>query len=932
MVEPAGILHAQPPCPHCGYLADSSAGFVNFCPKCGTDLRPFADEERTLTHALVGQVIADRYRLLSLLGEGGMGSVYKAEHIRMGKALAVKILRGPFAADGGAVARFRAEAHIVSRLSHPHTIGVFDFGEIGGEEGGFYLAMEYVPGKDLATVLREQRMLPETRVVNLAAQLLGSLAEAHDAGIVHRDIKPGNVMLMDTRSGEDFVKVLDFGIAKLRDQPGSASETSAGVIIGTPNYLSPEQARGEALDARADLYSVGALLYELVSGRCPFVYPNPVAVVSAHLSEKPPPLAEVAPGVTRAFAALVHRALEKKPEGRFSSADEMRDALLALGEPSSGEIEPRPALAPEVTGELRIASRQDFADFERQIRALKRSRVVAPGTVLLLLAAAGLAAWRWSDVYTLLRERAPALAAAVPAGLRPADLYDGEEHEPNDTPAQANHLPIPPGADGRRGGGIALMRGHIGAKISDSTGDVDVYRVEVPRVDRPLALHAEWTGERPGEGIRGLDVALTLNRDRGEEADRRSAPLVASVDRGGPGRPEELVAAVGPGVYYLAVRERHDPKVPPVEKPTDWYQLRVWLAEPTPGAEVEPNDAPEAVESRETRYREWRALAERNLLGEGNVIRGTTSPEDPDTYAVAPRRSTDHPSVVAAVPEPGLGLSAQLWVPDAADLAPPKPRDRVRFEKAGQGEPGEILLVRLPSPPREEAPFLLLLRGENGEGRYAVVALGPGSSSAAAVLALLEELDREGRPAQGLELAAAFLRLVPGSASRADVLLAAGKLAESVAAAKGDAVKATARASQLLGEPIFEVVRGERARYAGAFEAMVEGHGRLAEEASFRLISRASPCGPAEVGRRAAYFLQRYPASAWAAEARLWQARAAEDEYWRAGTRELLRQAVEAYQGVVQARGAGVEEAKSRLRALGAKRPHRPPGARVVCR
>jgi len=938
MSEPA-VIPLRTPCPNCGYLADASAGVANFCPKCGADVRLATpppppegeeEEERTLTQALVGQVIADRYRLIALLGEGGMGAVYKAEHIRMGKALAVKLLRGSFAREPGAVARFRAEAQIVSRLSHPHTIAVFDFGEMASGDG-FYLAMEYVPGKDLSTVLREQRKLPEARAAAIGEQLLGSLAEAHDAGIVHRDVKPGNVMLMESRSGEDFVKVLDFGIAKLRDAPGSTSETSVGAIIGTPNYLSPEQARGEPLDGRADLYSVGALLYELVSGRCPFVAANPMAVVSAHLSDKPKPLRELVPEVSPAFAAVVHKALEKKPADRFESADAMRDALLGIGEPTPARIAETMPI-PDVTGELRIANRQDFAEFERQIDALKRSRVAAPVTVLSLLLVAGLVAWRWADVYGFIRDRMPRLAGALPASFRPADLYDGEEHEPNDTPAQANPLPIPPGADGRRGGGVAAMRGHIGAKISDVTGDVDVYRIEVPLVDRPLALHAEWSGEKPGEGIRGLDVALTLNRDRGGDGSRRSAPLIASVDRGGPGRPEELVAAVGPGTYYLAVREKHPEEQPPVEKPTDRYTLRVWLAESRPGEEIEPNDAPDSVEHREVRYREWRALAERNPLGEGRAIHGTTSTEDPDTYSLAPRGAADVPEVAAVVPEQRLAVSAWLWVPDEVDLAPARPKDRVRFEKAGEGAPGEVIFVKLPSAPRADAPFLLQLRGAKGEGRYDVVALGPGSSSGPAVLRLLEALESDGRATQALELAAGFARLERGSSARTDVLLAAGKLAERLAVgAKPDLVKQCERASQLLGDPIFEAT-GSRVRYAGAFEALVEGQGRLAEEASFRLIMRASPCGPGDVARRAGFFLQRHPGSSFAPEARLWLARAEEEAYWRGGGKDALRRAVDAYQAVAKGKGEGAAEARKRLNALQTRKPQRPASPRVVCR
>ncbi len=934
-------ISPQMPCPTCGYLADPTAGRANFCPKCGEDLRRAPGEPGTPAYALVGQVIAERYRLIAPLGEGGMGAVYKAEHIRMGKTLALKVLRGTFASDDGAVTRFRSEAQIVSRLSHPHTIAVFDFGELA--DGGFYLAMEYIPGKDLAAVLAEQQKLTEARAAGIGEQLLGSLAEAHDAGIVHRDVKPANVMLMETRSGEDFVKVLDFGIAKLRNAPGgtasgtlgSTSETSVGAIIGTPNYLSPEQARGDPLDARADLYSVGALLYELLSGRCPFVASNPMAVVSAHLSDKPPPLRELVPDVSEQYAAIVHKALEKRPDDRFHSADEMRAALLSLREPSSASgARPELLRARETTGDLLIASRQDFADLERQIEALKRSRVAAPLSVAVLLALAALTAWRWADIYAFLRQRAPTTAEALPAALRPNDFYDGEEHEPNDSPAQANRLPIPPGADGRIAGGVALMRGHVGAKISDSTGDVDVFRIDVPKADRPLAIHAEWYGDKPGEGIKGLDVALTLNRDRGGDSSRRSAPLIASVDRGGPGRPEELVAAVGPGTYYLAVREKHPEGASPVEKPTDWYHLKVRLAVPQVGEEVEPNDQPDSVENRVVRYPQWKELAERNPLGEGRTIRGTTSPEDPDTYSIAPRGPADAPEIVAVVPETRLALTARVWVPDAEDLGPPKSKDRLGFKGAGESGPGQVLFVRLPASPKPQAPVLFQLRGTSGEGRYDIAALGQSSSSGPVVLTLLQALEKDGRAAQALELAAGFVRILPRSAARDDVLLAAGKLAERMApSGRLAGAPAVERASRLLGDSIFDNANG-RIRYSGAFEAQVrvEGEGRSAEESAWRLVSRATPCSASDVERRATFFLTRFPKSAFAQEARLWLARAQEEEFRLSGSKEALRRAVESYRILASDKGEGGAEARKRLKKLDVRRPARPAASRLVCK
>jgi serine/threonine-protein kinase len=902
---------------------------VNYCPKCGTDLRPGVQGDRTLAHPWLDQVIADRYRLIDLLGEGGMGAVYKAEHIRMGKALALKILRGEFASDPGAVERFRSEAQIVSRLSHPHTIAVFDFGEIGRGEG-FYLAMEYVPGKDLATVLREEGRISDARASEIGQQILGSLAEAHDAGIVHRDMKPANVMLMSTRSGEDYVKVLDFGIAKLRDAgPSASSTTGAGAIIGTPNYLSPEQARGEAPDARADLYSVGAVLYELVAGRPPFVAPSPLAVVSAHLHQEPPRLADLAPGVSARFAEVVHRALRKKPSERHASADEMREALARLGE-TSGRISRKRPTSPGVTGALQIASREDFRHYEQELRALRRSHVVAPVTAAAALALVALVAWRWSDVYGFLIRHAPRVASALPAAFRPSDHYDGSEHAPHDSPAQANPLPIPPGPDGRRGGGVVPVRGRIGARISATSGDVDVYRIEVPDLGARAILVAEWGAEGRRGGIPGLDVALTLQRGEPGGRDPASAPLVANVDRGGPGRAESLSAVVEAGTYYLAVRERHRPEAEPVERPEEAYLLTVRLAEPRPGDEIEPNDAPDVLDNAVLRYPQWRALAEQNPLGEGEVVHGNTSREDADTYAVLPQGPAGFPEVVVALPGPRLALTAQLWAPDAEDLVADGRKDRVRWGEATAAGEGALLILRPPSLSRPDAPLLLTLRAERGEGRYDLVSLGAGAKSGATVLALVDELARSGRAPLATELAAAFVRAVPGSAARTDVLLAAGKVAEQAArGATRSGADRYARASELLGVPVLEV-SGRTVRYRGAFEALVQGKGRLAEEAGARLVRLAAPCTGADVAARAEAFLAAHSDSVFAPEIRLRRARGLEAAFWAGGGRDrkALARAIEAYREA--AAGPERSEAKDRIARLSRKRPQRE-GSRPAC-
>jgi len=875
-------------------------------------------------------VVADRYRLLSLLGEGGMGAVYKAEHIRMGKALALKVLRGAFAREPGAVARFRAEAQIVSRLSHPHTIAVFDFGELADADG-FYLAMEYVPGRDLAALLREEQALPEARALEIGQQILGSLAEAHDAGIVHRDMKPGNVMLMRTRSGEDFVKVLDFGIAKLRDEAASASTTSAGAIIGTPNYLSPEQARGQLIDARADLYSVGALLYELVAGRPPFHGMSPVAVVSAHLHDPPPPLLSVAPHVSEEFSAIVHKALEKRPERRWASADELRGALLQLAGARSSPPAPRGARTPRTaaaaSGELQLASRQDFEAFEAEVTRLRRSRVAAPAVAAVLLAALGLTLWRWPDVYALLRSRAPAVAQALPEGLRPPDSYDGEEHEPNNAPTQANRLPLPPGPDGAPAGGVAHLRGHLGAKVSDTSGDIDVFRVEVPEGAGGQVLVVEWSGERDGEGIRGLDVALTLNRQRAADSERTSAPLVASVDHEPAGRPERLRALVTPGTYFVAVREKHDEATGPVEKPSDWYRLALRLAAPEPGEEVEPNDAPEDAAARAQRYPEWRALAARNPLGEGRPLRGDLSAADAEVLALAPEGPAEAPELLAVVPDAGLAVAVEVWRPDATDLDPPANADRVRFEPRAEGAPGEVVLASLGGVPKAGAPTLARLRATRGGGRWVALGLGAGSASGAALTALADALARAGRPEAALELCAAFVRAVPAASARTDVLLAAGRIAEGLAATLPPAGRGRLdAASRRLGRPVLEA-QGDGLRYRAAFEALAEGSGRLADEAALRVVALGAPCTPAEVAARAEAFRKARPASPLAGEARLWHARALEAAARAGGKGEAAarRRAVAAWRLVAEERGPGEAEARARLAALADPKGGEPP-------
>jgi serine/threonine-protein kinase len=279
---------------------------------------------------LIGQVLDGRYRIDHVIGQGGMGAVYRATHLSMGKPVALKVIRSEHASDLDAVRRFQREARAASLLDHPHTIRVFDSGE--SEEGLLYLVMEYLEGRTLSSVLAQTGMLPQPRAVNIAGQVAQSLAEAHGHGMVHRDLKPQNIMLIEVVGEPDFVKVLDFGIVKFLSEPKQGSSvTRTGTVIGSPDYMSPEQAQSKPPDARTDLYSLGVLLYEMLAGRRPFDSDSPMMVLMAQVNQPLPPLPEGLP-VSPALRSLVHRLLAKNPEDRPPTAAHVLAELARIRE------------------------------------------------------------------------------------------------------------------------------------------------------------------------------------------------------------------------------------------------------------------------------------------------------------------------------------------------------------------------------------------------------------------------------------------------------------------------------------------------------------------------------------------------------------------------------------------------------------------------
>ena len=272
-----------------------------------------------------GDVIADRYELGRQLGAGGMARVYVAHDRLLDREVAVKVLSEPYASDPQFVERFRREASAAAGLNHPNIVAVYDRGQV---DGAYYIVMEYLPGPDLKQVIRRRGPLPAGDAIDNALQILSALGAAHRRDVIHRDVKPQNVMV----SEEGHLKVTDFGIARAGAQ---REMTEAGSVIGTAQYLSPEQARGDEVTAASDCYAVGIVLYEMLTGKVPFDAERPVAVAMKQITEPPTPPRELVPGIPPTLEAVVLRSLAKRPSERYRTAEEFSRALLD----ARGEIE-----------------------------------------------------------------------------------------------------------------------------------------------------------------------------------------------------------------------------------------------------------------------------------------------------------------------------------------------------------------------------------------------------------------------------------------------------------------------------------------------------------------------------------------------------------------------------------------------------------------
>ncbi|MCB9601017.1 MAG: serine/threonine protein kinase [Sandaracinus sp.] len=409
---------------------------------------------------LIGRVLEGRYRIDDLLGEGGIGRVYRATHLKLDRPVALKVLHEGFRNSADVRQRFEREAKTLSALRHPNVVTITDYGV---EDDLPFLVMELVEGRDLDQLLESQEEpLPIGRVIGLMSQVLRSLAQAHGMGIIHRDLKPGNALLQVLPDGSDHVEVLDFGLAKfVDDAPAAVSSpklTRAGTVVGTPAYMAPEQASGGACDARTDVYAAGVMLFELLTGELPFPMQDPAAMLRAHLVQTPPKLRSLRPEVAPSLEALIDRALAKDPAQRFADGADMLAALEAIDPRPSGERlldasdalrETFHSLSAQVPGKIRDVAKG--LDLDARIERL-RSKLPTPLRSLpprvLLVGAGALLVLALVTIVALASggddaptEAATPVVPALPEGVPLAEVEPAEDLPDARDPWATNDVP-----------------------------------------------------------------------------------------------------------------------------------------------------------------------------------------------------------------------------------------------------------------------------------------------------------------------------------------------------------------------------------------------------------------------------------------------------------------------------------------------------------
>ena len=375
-------------------------GIVTACPHDGTVLIPLTQDQ------LIGTKLADRYEILSVIGHGGMGVVYKAKHELMDRVVAIKMLQAQLISDSMSVKRFQQEAKAASRLKHPNVITLYDFG-VSATTGQPYLVMDYLQGVSLAEIIKREGHVGVDRCIRIFTQACSALEHAHRQGVIHRDLKPGNIMLVDNEDEKDYVKVVDFGVAKLMPWAGEEEAqrlTQTGEVCGSPVYMSPEQCMGQKLDARSDIYTMGVVIYEALTGRLPLLGKNMVDTMSKHISEMPQPFGTVRPDlyIPERLEAVVFRALQKNPADRHQTM-ELLEQDLQIAVPRPGKSQ---GLRTVTSTDLKVIKnptaqvpipKAPAAKTQKFVSDKKRPPVIVAAVVALVVAIGGALAWMMTN-------------------------------------------------------------------------------------------------------------------------------------------------------------------------------------------------------------------------------------------------------------------------------------------------------------------------------------------------------------------------------------------------------------------------------------------------------------------------------------------------------------------------------------------------------
>jgi serine/threonine protein kinase len=479
----------------CGQCGSRFSGDARFCPFDAEPLHATAEESRP-ADPLLGSVVDERYEVEIVLGEGGMGTVYRARHRVLDKKLALKVLRADLSRDADLGLRFLREAKAAASIAHPSVVQITDFGNL--PSGQPYFVMELLTGASLSQIVRKGGPIPAGRAVRLLMQMVDALAAAHQVGVVHRDLKPDNILVCPTAQGSEVVKVLDFGLAKVA---GQSRLTKAGLVFGTPHYMSPEQASGGVVDERTDIYSLGIVMYEMFTGRVPFEADTYMGVLTKHLYVAPTPPSVLLGGITElgALEQVTLRCLEKKPEKRYASMRALADELgrvAKFNEAGTLTVQPTELREPRL---LRLADELELPTAAELRQSLFRAGI---GSAPLP---------RWAIAMVAGVTVLVALLAVVLLARRGASLAPG----PSGAPAMSSSPPLStaspgPGIDRRpvpapvpRAAGAGPGPAKNGAQAAESVTLGGPGRsADGPRAPRPAVGTSRLPAPRPANELR----------------------------------------------------------------------------------------------------------------------------------------------------------------------------------------------------------------------------------------------------------------------------------------------------------------------------------------------------------------------------------------------------------------------------------------------